>query len=529
MALPKGLSVIGPMHGGFDTILTYDALEFLAQLHRKFDGTRRSLMAARETLQKQIDAGQPIKFPVADHCLSWSVAPIPQDLQRRHVEITGPTDRKMVINALNSGSDMFMADFEDSLSPTWKNSIEGQINMLAANKRTIEFKNPDGSIRKLKDQTACLLVRVRGWHLDEKHIICDDKPMAGALVDFGLYFFHNVAVRLANGTAPYFYLPKMESRFECRLWNEIFQFAEDYMKVKRGTIRATIMVETLLAAVEMEEMLYELRDYACGMNAGRWDYIFSAIKRLQSKPEAVFPDRKLVTMTVPFMKAYTDRLVKVCHSHGASAMGGMSAFIPSRRDPEVNRIAIEQVTTDKEREVVDGFDGTWVAHPDLVKLARDIFVKGLNGKDNQIEKKRDDVIVCVDDLITIKVENGFVSEAGARLNISVALQYLNSWLQGVGAVAINNLMEDAATAEISRGQLWQWLRHKTKLNDGRTFSVDLYNQFCSEELEKLGGKDKQKFGHAATLLNKLILSPSMDEFLTLSAYEVLTQDSAKLS
>jgi len=528
MASSQGINVIGQMHDGFESILTKDALHFLAQLHCKFNKTRKELLAARDNLQKQIDVGTQIKYPSADHSPTWSVAPIPKDLQRRYVEITGPTDRKMVINALNSGSDMFMADFEDSLSPTWKNLIEGQINLLAANKRIIEFKNPDGSVRKLNDKTAMLLVRVRGWHLDEQHIICDGLPLAGALVDFGLYFYHNVFVRLANGTAPYFYLPKMESRFECRLWNEVFQFSEDYLKVRRGTIRATIMVETLLAAVEMEEMLYELKDYACGMNAGRWDYIFSAIKRLQSKHDAVFPDRKLVGMTVPFMKAYTDRLVKICHSHGASAMGGMSAFIPSRRDPEVNRIAMEQVTKDKEREVNDGFDGTWVAHPDLVKLAGDIFEKGLNGKDNQIEKKRGDVNVSVEDLITIKVQNGFISEAGARLNVSVALQYLNSWLQGVGAVAINNLMEDAATAEISRAQLWQWLKHKTVLNDGRTFTVDLYRQFADEELEKLGGKGKQRFADAAALLNKLILSPAMEEFLTLPAYDVLIQDSAKL-
>eukprot|EP00794_Sanderia_malayensis_P013994 gene13994-15452_t len=528
MAFSQGTVVLGKLSDGFEKVLSYEAIDFLAALHRKFNGTRKELMKARLHLQKRIDAGHPITYPIADHSSDWSVAPIPLDLQKRHVEITGPPDRKMVINALNSGSDMFMADFEDSQSPTWNNVVGGQINLIDANKRTIQFKNPDGSVRKLKDQTAMLLVRVRGWHLDEKHILCDNEPMSGGLVDFGLYFFHNVATRLANGTAPYFYLPKMESRFECRLWNEVFKFSEEYMKVKKGTIRATIMVETLLGAVEMEEMLYELRDYACGMNAGRWDYIFSAIKRLQSKADALLPNRKLVSMTVPFMKAYTDRLVQVCHKHNASAMGGMSAFIPSRRDPEINRIAIEQVTQDKEREVVDGFDGTWVAHPDLVKLARDIFTKGLNGKNNQIEKKRPDVNVTVEQLITTHVKNGFISEEGVRLNISVALQYLNSWLMGVGAVAIKNLMEDAATAEISRAQIWQWLRHKAEMNDGRVFDIDIYREIMAEELKNLGGKDKQKLGQAAALFDKLILSPSMEEFLTLPAYDVLVEESAKL-
>ncbi|XP_001639526.2 malate synthase [Nematostella vectensis] len=528
MNCPKGVEVVSDVHPDHAHILSYQALEFLADLHRRFNYTRKQLLKKRMQIQSEINAGKKITYPVSNHSKDWKVSAVPHDLQMRHVEITGPTDCKMVINAMNSGADMYMADFEDSLSPTWKNIVEGQVNLLEANKKTIQFVNPDGSVRELKDKTACLLVRTRGWHLDERHIICDNEPMAGALVDFGLYFFHNLHVRLAANSAPYFYLPKMETHLETRLWNDVFRAAQDYMGVPQGTIRATVMIETLLAAVNMEEMLYEIRDHCCGLNAGRWDYIFSAIKRLQRKQDAIFPDRKQVTMTVPFMRAYTERLVHVCHQHGAHAMGGMSAFIPSRRNQKVNKVAMEKIRQDKEREVADGFDGTWVAHPDLVPVAKEIFMKGMNGACNQKHRLREDVNVQVEELVTIQVPGGKITEEGVRVNISVALQYLNSWMMGIGAVAINNLMEDAATSEISRAQLWQWRRHGCHLDDGRQFTTELFNTLHEEELAKLGGPSKGKLGQASHLLKQMVVSDVMEEFLTIPAYEVLCNPSPKL-
>lgn len=521
MSFPSGVKILGEFRPEYEQVLNHDALQFLAQLHREFDATRLQLLQARMERQKIIDNGGLFEYPTGAHDSDWQVAPVPDDLQCRHVEITGPTDCKMVINALNSGSDTFMADFEDSLSPTWKNVVEGQINLMNANKKTIQFNNPDGSIRKLKENTALLLVRTRGWHLDEQHIEIDGTPLSGSLMDFGLHFFHNIHTRLAMNSSTYFYLPKMEHHLECRLWNDVFKFAEEYLKLETGKIRATVMVETLPAALEMEAMLYELRNYACGMNAGRWDYIFSIIKRLKTKAESCTPDRHQVDMMVPFMRNYTERLVRVCHKHGAHAMGGMSAFIPSRRNAEVNRVAIEKVSADKEREVGDGFDGTWVAHPDLVKLAKDIFVKGLNGRANQVENKRSEVSVSPMDLQTIHVDGGKVTESGVRVNVSIALQYLNQWLEGHGAVAINNLMEDAATAEISRAQLWQWLCHSVTLEDGRTFTNRLFRTILAEELAKLGGREKECYGKAAEVVEDLVLSPSFPEFLTLSAYDHL--------
>jgi len=452
---PKGVEIRSELKAEYARILTTDALAFVAELHRRFEPTRQELLTARIQRQAKIDKGEELVFSKGEDNDNWVIAPVPEEIQCRHCEITGPVNRKMIINALNSGADVFMADFEDSCSPTFQNLLDGQVNLKDANEKTIEFVNPDGSVRKLKDKISQLFVRTRGWHLDEKHVLVDNKYICGALLDFGLYFFHNIKLRLENNSSTYFYLPKMEHHLKCRLWNDVFKYSEEYMKTPPGKIRVTIMIETLPAAFEIEAMLYELREYACGMNAGRWDYIFSAIKVLKAREDCIMPNRKQVTMMVPFMHAYAERLVKICHKHGAHAMGGMSAFIPSRTNEEVNKIAIEQVSKDKECEVAEGYDGTWVAHPDLVKIAKDTFVKGLNGQANQVEKQRDDVNYRESDLINIKVEGGKVSEEGVRVNISVALQYLNCWLQGIGAVAINNLMEDAATAEISRAQLWQ--------------------------------------------------------------------------
>lgn len=520
-SLPEGVTVYGEIKTGYDAILTHDALKFVSELHKKFEPTRQYLLCERVKRQKLIDAGENLKFAVGNHDDKWKVAPVPADLQCRHCEITGPVERKMIINALNSGADVFMADFEDSLSPTWNNIIEGHINLRDANLKTIEFLNPDGSARKLKEKIAQLLVRTRGWHLDEKHVHVDGKPVSGGLIDFALYFFHNIHNRLENNSSTYFYLPKMEHHLECRLWNDIFEFSEKYLSIPTGKIRATVMVETFPAAHEMEEMLYELKNYACGMNAGRWDYIFSIIKTLKSRDDCIMPDRKQVTMQVPFMRSYAERLVQICHKHGAHAMGGMSAFIPSRRYEEINKTAISQVTIDKEREVEEGYDGTWVAHPDLVKLAKDIFMKGLNAKDNQKERAPSDKIFTENDLSTIVVDGGKVTEEGVRVNVSIGLQYLNSWFRGHGAAAINNLMEDAATAEISRAQLWQWLHHGTKLDDGRTLTEALFKTVLSEEVEKLGGRENESYFSAAEIVEKLVVSNDFETFLTIPGYDCL--------
>lgn len=517
----EGVEVVGDIKEGWERILSPEAVQFLADVHRNFEGKRQSVLQSRIDRQKLIDQGQELKFPAITRDNSWQVAPVPADLQCRHVEITGPVQRKMMINALNSPADVFMADFEDSNSPTWHNVIDGQVNLLDANNRTIEFKNPDGSVRTLKDRTAQLFVRTRGWHLDERHLVIDGKPISGALMDFGLYFFHNAKPRMDKGSAPYYYLPKMEHNLEAALWNDVFKFSEDYIKIPQGTIRATVMIETLPACFDMEEMLYQLRDYACGMNAGRWDYIFSLIKVLKSRSDCVLPDRKQVSMKVPFMSAYAQRLVQICHRHGAHAMGGMSAFIPSRRDEEVNKVAIEQVTQDKEIEVAAGYDGTWVAHPDLCKLAKDIFVRGLEGKDQQVDRKFEDLNVTEKELVTFDVEGGKVTEGGIRTNVSIALQYLNQWFKGNGAAALYNLMEDAATAEISRAQLWQWLHHQTKLDDGRTFTLELFKTILHEEVEKLGGKNTEAYQQAYDIVEKLVENDTFEDFLTLPGYDCL--------
>ena len=521
---PPGVEVRGALEDGFEDILSTDALAFVADLHRHAAQRRAELLQRRQVRQADFDNGvmpdflsdtEEVRFG------SWQVAPTPEDLQQRWVEITGPVDRKMMIGALNSGADAFMADFEDALSPTWSNIVHGQINARDAVRREISFDNPDGSVRTLKEQIATLLIRPRGWHLDEKHVLVDGEPISASIFDFGMYMFHNAAERIARGTGPYFYLPKLESHVEARLWNDTFVRAQDQLGIPQGSIRATVLIETLPAAFEMEEILYELRDHSAGLNAGRWDYIFSAVKRFRNEPRFTLPDRVQVTMTTPFMRAYTELLVATCHKRGAHAMGGMAAFIPSRRDPEVNEVALTGVRADKERESTDGFDGTWVAHPDLVPVARDIFETNLQGARNQRERLREDVSVEAGQLVAFDESGGSVSEAGLRANIAVALQYLNSWLNGMGAAAINNLMEDAATAEISRGQIWQWIRHGAELDDGRPVTAALYEQLRDEELAALGGADESRYGDAQEILDSLILSDEFAEFLTLPAYEYL--------
>lgn len=503
-----------------EKVLTPEAVAFITKLHKQFNEKRLALLNQRKQRQQQIDNGLMPSFLEQTKNIrddnSWKVASTPNDLQKRWVEITGPTDKKMVINALNSGADIFMADFEDANSPTWKNMIEGQQNLTDAIAGTLSYTSPEGKSYKLNDKRAVLMVRPRGWHLDEKHFTVEGKPISGSLFDFGLYFFHNAKNLIEKGTGPYFYLAKLENHLEARLWNDVFVFAQKELGIPQGTIRATVLLETILAAFEMEEILYELRDHSAGLNAGRWDYIFSIIKKFRSKKDLLFPDRIQITMTVPFMRAYTELLVKTCHKRGAHAIGGMAAFIPSRKDSKVNENALAKVREDKLRESQDGFDGTWVAHPDLVAVAREIFDKALKGKDNQKERLRDDVKVAADELIKFTIP-GVITEDGFRKNISVALQYLDAWLNGVGAVAIFNLMEDAATAEISRAQLWQWVHHPDAvLADGRKITVELYDTVVDEEMSKLSKSTK-----ARQLLDRLVKAKEFPEFLTLIAYEDL--------
>jgi malate synthase len=494
-------------------VLTPEALAFVADLQREFNPRRLGLLAARAERQDRIAAGELPDFLEATRAvredLDWRVAPAPQDLLDRRVEITGPVDRKMVINALNSGARIFMADFEDSNAPTWRNCVEGQANLIDAVDRTISLDTGEKQYR-LQDEIATLLVRPRGWHLPEAHLLVDGEPVSASLFDFGLYLFHCGQRQRDAGSGPYFYLPKLESHLEARLWNDVFLFAQDKLSIPRGTIRATVLIETILAAFEMEEILHELREHSAGLNAGRWDYMFSIIKKFQDRSEFVLPDRPLVTMGVPFMRAYTELLVKTCHRRGAHASGGMAAFIPSRRDPEVNEIALTRVREDKLREAGDGFDGTWVAHPDLVSVAMTVFDDALGERPNQIARQRDDVSVAAEDLLNVAATPGDVTEAGIRLNVSVGIQYIASWLNGVGAAAINNLMEDAATAEISRSQIWQWIRHDRVT---REHVLELER----EELEELGSG----YETAAQIFDEVTLADEFTEFLTLPAYERL--------
>ena len=501
------------MGGRDEEILSADALAFVAELHRRFDATRRILLTARVERQARIDAGElPDFLPETREVREsdWRVAPVPADLQDRRVEITGPVDRKMVINALNSGARCFMADFEDANSPTWRNNLDGQANLIDAIERTIELDTGEKSY-SLGNDPAVLLVRPRGWHLPERHLVVDGEPISGSLFDFGLYLFHNGRRLLDNGSGPYLYLPKLESHLEARLWNDVFVFAEEELDLPPGSIKATVLIETILAAFEMEEILFELRDHSAGLNAGRWDYIFSIIKKFRERDEFVLPDRAQVTMTVPFMRAYTELLVKTCHRRGAHAMGGMAAFVPSRRDPEVNEVALTRVRDDKRREAGDGFDGTWVAHPDLVPVATEEFDAVLGSRPNQVERLREEVDVAAGDLLDVRVPEGGITDEGVRMNVSVGLRYLESWLRGAGAVAIYNLMEDAATAEISRSQTWQWLRHG-RIERERVVALE------DAELAEVG---EGRWAEARALFDEVALSSELTEFLTLPAYELI--------
>jgi malate synthase len=520
----EGFRILSPAPAGTDEILSGDAQSFLEKLHRQFEPTRRTLLERRAERQKSFDSGERPGFlaeTAAVRSGQWKVAPTPPDLEKRWVEITGPVERKMMINALNSGADVFMADFEDSLSPTWTNVVQGQANLVEAVRRRLRFLSPEGKDYRLNAEIATLLVRPRGWHLSERHVTVDGEPMSASLFDFGLYVFHNARERLERGTAPYFYLPKMESHREARLWNDAFLFAQEALGIPRGTIRATMLIETFPAAFEMEEILYELREHASGLNAGRWDYLFSTIKTLRRRRDLVLPDRQQLTMTVPFMRAYTELLVKTCHSRSAHAMGGMAPFIPSRKDPSVNESALAKVREDKLRESRDGFDGTWVAHPDLVPVAMEVFEKVLAPRPNQKDRLREEVSVTAAQLSDVRVPGGSVTEAGFRNNVNVALQYLNSWLLGNGAAAIFNLMEDVATAEIARSQLWQWTHNGAKLSDGRPADVSLYEAVKGEELARLGGTGSGRLQEAAEILDGLVQKDEFTEFLTLPAYPYL--------
>ena len=509
----EGVELRAPVPGRGEEILTGEALAFVAELQRRFDPRRTELLRARAERQARLDSGElPDFLPETREVREsdWQVAPVPADLQDRRVEITGPVERKMMINALNSGARCFMADFEDANSPTWENCVLGQVNLVDAIERTIELETPDKTYR-LNDEVATLIVRPRGWHLPERHLLVDGEQASASLFDFGLYLFHNAQRLLGGGSGPYLYLPKLESHLEARLWNDVFDFAEEELDLPGGSIKATVLIETILAAFEMEEILYELREHSAGLNAGRWDYIFSVIKKFHDRPEFVLPDRAQVTMTVPFMRAYTELLVKSCHRRGAHAMGGMAAFVPSRRDPEVNETALRGVREDKVREANDGFDGTWVAHPDLVRVATAEFDRVLGERPNQVERLREDVSVDAGDLLDVRVPGGDVSEDGVRNDVSVGLRYLESWLRGVGAVAIYNLMEDAATAEIARSQVWQWVRH------GRV-EEERVRHFADEELAEAG---EGRWEDARQVFESVALSGEFVEFLTLPAYERL--------
>jgi len=527
MSASQDIDIKGNVSQEFAEILTRDAIQFVAKLAREFTLRRDALLQRRVERQAEIDTGRlPDFLPETAHIRSgdWKVAPVPADLQDRRVEITGPTDRKMVINALNCGAKVFMADFEDANSPTWENMVDGQINLRDAVRRTISFSSPEGKNYRLNANPAVLMVRPRGWHLDEKHMLVDNKLVPGGLFDFGLYFYHNVRALLARDSGPYFYLPKMESHLEARLWNDVFNLAQDELGIPRGTIKATVLIETILAAFETEEILYELRDHSAGLNCGRWDYIFSFIKKFRNRPDFVLPDRAQVTMTVPMMRAYTQMVIKNCHRHRAHAIGGMAAQIPIKNDPEANEQALNKVRADKLREAQDGHDGTWVAHPGLVPIALEIFDEFMP-QANQLEKQRDDVQVQASDLL--QVPTGAITEHGVRWNIKVGLQYLEAWLGGNGCVPLYSLMEDAATAEISRTQIWQWLHHRATLDDGRPLTPELYNQMLGEELKAIREEvgplryEGGKFLLASELFTHMAKAEPFAEFLTLPAYEYL--------
>src|SRR5919201_6021198 len=487
MATTTQVELKGPVEGRASEVLTPQALAFVAKLQREFGSRRLELLKLRDERQARIDAGENPQFLVTTSSVrdsEWTVASAPKDLQDRRVEITGPTDRKMLINALNSGARVFMADFEDANAPTWSNLVEGQANLIDAIERRIDFKSPEGKEYRLNERVATLLVRPRGWHLDERHVEVDGKPISGSLFDFGLYFFHNAERLLEKASGPYFYLPKLESHLEARLWNDVFNLAQVELGIPYGTIRATVLIETIPAAFEMDEILYELREHSAGLNCGRWDYIFSCIKKFRKKPDFILADRALITMTTHFMHSYSLLCIKTCHRRNIFAMGGMAAQIPVKNDPQANEEAFAKVRADKEREARDGHDGTWVAHPGMVQLALDAF-NAIMPQSNQIERKRDDVNVSAQDLLDFRPSEP-ITETGLRTNVSVGVQYLEAWLRGSGAVPIFNLMEDAATAEISRAQVWQWIRHPDgKLSDGRKLTKKLFREVLTEELAKI--------------------------------------------
>ena len=522
-----GVEIKGPQDATTDRMLTAGALELVARLARAFEDRRRELLAARAARQRRIAEGERPDFLPQTRAIreaTWTVAPIPQDLMDRRVEITGPVDRKMIINALNSGARVFMADFEDSHSPTWRGTIEGQANLTDAVRGTIAYESPDGKRYALNDTVATLMVRPRGWHLEEKHLLVDGRPVSASLFDFGLFFFHSAEALIRRGSGPYFYLPKMESHLEARLWNEVFVLAQDICGIPRGTIRATVLIETILAAFEMHEILWELRDHSAGLNCGRWDYIFSFIKKFRNDRGFVLPDRAAVTMDRPFLKAYVDLLIQTCHRRHIHAMGGMAAQIPIKNDPAANTAALTKVTQDKLREVNAGHDGTWVAHPGLVPVARGVFDARMAAS-HQLQVTRDDVRVVASDLLA--VPDGEITIQGLRTNIDVGIQYLEAWLRGIGCVPIYNLMEDAATAEISRTQVWQWMSHGVKLADGRRVTADLVRRTMADELGKLRDQlgadrfDAGKFDLASTLFDRMMTGTDFPDFLTTVAYDYI--------
>ncbi|MCP3785054.1 malate synthase A [Micromonospora sp. A3M-1-15] len=524
MANSAGIEVAGPMHPRYDEILTPEALSFLADLHRAFDARRRDLLDRRKRREAELAAGAPFDFLPDTREIresDWRVADPAPGLVDRRVEITGPTDAKMTINALNSGAKVWLADHEDANTPLWENVISGQLNLRDAIDRKLSFTSPDGKQYALHDgELATIVVRPRGWHLSEKHILVDGERTSGSLVDFGLYFFHCARRQLDRGAGPYFYLPKMESHLEARLWNDVFLLAQERLGIPRGTIRATVLIETFPAAFEMDEILYELREHSAGLNAGRWDYMFSVIKKFRTRgADFLLPDRNSVTMTVPFMRAYTELLVRTCHRRGAHAIGGMAAFIPSRRDPQVNETALAKVRDDKTREAGDGFDGSWVAHPDLVPICREVFDRVLGDRPNQLDRTRDEVRVTAAELLDVRSTPGQQTEGGLRNAVSVGVQYLATWLRGSGAVAIYNLMEDAATAEISRSQVWQWLHNDVTLDDtGERVTRELVERIADEEIGKLPGAPGD-YADARALFMEVAVADEFADFLTVPAYE----------
>ena len=525
----QGVELLAPVNESYADILTPEAIAFIADLQRTFNSRRKALLEARYERQKRIEAGESPDFLAETKQVresAWTVAPLPGDILDRRVEITGPVDRKMIINALNSGAKVFMADFEDSNTPTWANLIEGHINLRDAIRRTITYSDPGtGKQYRLNDKVAVLFVRPRGWHLEERHVRVDGEPMSGSIFDFGLYFFHNAKELLKRGSGPYFYLPKMESHLEARLWNDVFLRAQEKIGVPKGSIKATVLIETILASFEMDEILHELREHSAGLNCGRWDYIFSYIKKFSSDPHSVLPDRAQVTMTTHFMRSYSKLAIKTCHKRNVHAMGGMSAYIPVKTDPVANEKAMAQVRADKEREASDGHDGTWVAHPGLVPVAMEIFDR-LMPQPNQISKQLPDYNATAADLL--QVPEGTITEAGLKQNVAVGLGYLEAWLRGIGCVPLFNLMEDAATAEISRAQLWQWVHNQAKMSDGRVVDAPLVESTIANELsEQKGRVDEARYSayeKAANLMRDLVLAPMFTEFLTLPAYERILKD-----